>query len=151
MIVGVLNSKGGVGKTTVAVHLAAWLVEQGHSISFIDSDTQRSSAEWLGELDTKIPVKSVNTSSGLVDELQSQSESADFVIVDGPAGLSDVTRTIMLYANIVLFPCGPAALDLKAAFKAIGKLAEAQQIRTTSEAKIYFVPQQGATEPATEP
>src|SRR6516225_11649360 len=49
MIIVVANSKGGVGKSTLAVHLAAWLHEQGHSVTLADCDTQHSSSEWVGE------------------------------------------------------------------------------------------------------
>ena len=47
MIIAIINSKGGVGKSTLAVHLAAWLHEQGHSVTLADCDTQQSSSEWL--------------------------------------------------------------------------------------------------------
>ncbi len=44
MIITIANSKGGVGKSTIAVHLAAWLHEQGHSVTLADCDTQQSSS-----------------------------------------------------------------------------------------------------------
>ncbi|MCB1095902.1 MAG: ParA family protein [Verrucomicrobiae bacterium] len=140
MIVGVLNSKGGVGKTTIAVHLAVWLMEQGYATAFVDSDAQKSSTEWIAGLDTAIPVTSVLSSKELIDELRAQDKAADFVVVDGPAGLSEITRTIMLYADVILFPCGPSALDLRAAFAAIKKLGEAQTLRSKNPARVYFVP-----------
>ena len=49
MIIVVANSKGGVGKSTLAVHLAAWLHEQGHSVTLADCDTQHSSSDWTKE------------------------------------------------------------------------------------------------------
>ena len=49
MIIVVANSKGGVGKSTVAVHLAAWLHEQGHRVTLADCDSQQSSSEWIRE------------------------------------------------------------------------------------------------------
>ncbi|MBL9081841.1 MAG: ParA family protein [Planctomycetales bacterium] len=44
MIITIANSKGGVGKSTLAVHLAAWLHEHGHSVTLADCDTQQSSS-----------------------------------------------------------------------------------------------------------
>ena len=49
MIIVVANSKGGVGKSTFSVHLAAWLHEQGHRVTLADCDTQQSSSEWIRE------------------------------------------------------------------------------------------------------
>src|ERR1700680_3936290 len=49
MIIVVANSKGGVGKSTLAVHLAAWLHEQGHTVTLADCDTQHSSSDWATE------------------------------------------------------------------------------------------------------
>ena len=46
MIIVVANSKGGVGKSTLAVHLAVWLHEQGHNVILADCDMQHSSSEW---------------------------------------------------------------------------------------------------------
>ena len=49
MIIVVANSKGGVGKSTLSVHLAAWLREQGHRVTFADCDAQESSSQWIRE------------------------------------------------------------------------------------------------------
>ena len=49
MIVVVANSKGGVGKPTVAAHLAAWLAARGARVVLADCDAQASSSEWLAE------------------------------------------------------------------------------------------------------
>ena len=49
MLIVVANTKGGVGKSTLAVHLAAWLHEQGHSVLLVDCDVQHSSSEWAKE------------------------------------------------------------------------------------------------------
>src|SRR5258708_2485483 len=49
MIIAIANSKGGVGKSTLAVHLAAWLHEHGHKVTLADCDTQQSSSEWMRE------------------------------------------------------------------------------------------------------
>jgi chromosome partitioning protein len=49
MNIVVTNLKGGVGKTTTAVYLAAVAAESGHEVVLIDADRQASSAEWLEE------------------------------------------------------------------------------------------------------
>ena len=53
----------------------------------------------------------------------------DVLVIDGPAGLSEVTRAVLLVANLALLPCGPSVLDLRAVQEAIRVVGQAQRIR----------------------
>lgn len=50
LVVTLLNEKGGVGKTTLSVHLAAWLAMVGHNVLLIDSDPQGNATVSLGHV-----------------------------------------------------------------------------------------------------
>ncbi len=129
MIIALTNSKGGVGKTTLAVHLAVWLHEQGNRVEMIDADVQESSSRWMFECCPEIPIHRFHTPDEVLEKIDSISEKSDFIIADGPAGLSEVTRTLLLKANLTLLPCGPSALDLRAVQDAIKVVRQAQNIR----------------------
>ena len=47
MLIIVANTKGGVGKSTIAVHLAVWLLDQGCDVALLDTDEQGTASTWL--------------------------------------------------------------------------------------------------------
>lgn len=54
MVIVLANSKGGVGKSTLAVHLAVWLYDRGHRVALVDADVQSSSSVWLQEAEPSV-------------------------------------------------------------------------------------------------
>jgi chromosome partitioning protein len=130
MIVALTNSKGGVGKSTLAVHLAAWWKESGANVALVDADVQGSSSLWLKETGTEIPVFRLQSADEVLDRVPEISRTFQHIVVDGPAGLSEVTRAILLVADLALLPCGPSVLDLRAANDAIRVVKQAQAIRS---------------------
>jgi len=129
MILALANSKGGVGKSTIAVHLAVWMAEQGHRVAFVDSDVQGSSSGWLQEAAPTMRTIRLLTAEDVLDQLPKLQAEADYVIADGPAGLSEVTRAILCLADTAIFPCGPSVLDLRAVIEAIKVVRHVQEIR----------------------
>jgi chromosome partitioning protein len=129
MIVALSNSKGGVGKSTLAVHLAVYLKEQGADVILADADVQGSSSVWLHEAMPHLPVARLQTPDEILERVPGLRQNCDFLVVDGPAGLSEVTRAILLMTDLAVLPCGPSVLDLRAANEAIRVVRQAQSIR----------------------
>lgn len=134
MIYGLTNSKGGVGKTTIAVHLAAFLARKKRSVIFIDADPQQSASAWIKELNGTIVLEPMGDAEPetIFRRVAKLAADADDVVIDGPAGLSGTTRAIMLLADKVFLPCGPSILDLRAASRAVQLLTEAQEAKKGS-------------------
>jgi len=129
MIYGLTNSKGGVGKTTIAVHLAAFLAKKKRKVVFIDADPQQSASTWILELGMPIQLETIPDAEEIIHRVARFATDADDIVIDGPAGLSETTRAIMLRADKVFLPCGPSILDFRAASKAVQLLHEAQEKR----------------------
>jgi chromosome partitioning protein len=129
MIIVVANSKGGVGKSTISVHLAAWLHEQGHSVLLADCDTQHSSSAWAKEA---IPqVKTVRLSSGddVLDQLPQLRHEADYIVADGPGSDIEMSRCLLLRADMAIVPCKASMLEIRALSQATKALKHAHDIR----------------------
>lgn len=127
MIVTAANQKGGVGKSTIAVHLVSWFREKGIDTALVDADIQGSSSEWAKKVDFSTPVYRFQTADQILDEVKALTESV--VVIDGPAGLGEVTRATLLVSDVALIPCGPSVLDLQAASEAVHVLGQVHQIR----------------------
>jgi len=127
MIIATVNQKGGVGKSTIAVHLVTWFREQNIEAALVDADVQSSSSVWAKELDIKTPVYRLQSADEILDEVKLLKEKV--IIIDGPAGLGEVTRAILLVADVALIPCGPSVLDLRAASDAVRALEQVHRIR----------------------
>ena len=128
-IIALTNSKGGVGKSTVAVHLAAWCHQRGQRTALVDADAQEASSIWLHEAAPDIPIYRLQTPDEILDQVPRLGVQHDVLVIDGPAGLSEVTRAILLVTNLALLPCGPSVLDLRAVQEAIRVVGQAQRIR----------------------
>lgn len=129
MLFAFANPKGGVGKSTLSVHLTVWLKEQGAKVALVDADVQGSSSVWLKEAAPEIPLVRLVTPDEILEELPKLQSIYEHLVVDGPAGLSELTRAILLLTDVALLPCGPSVLDLRAAFEAIKVLRQVQSIR----------------------
>jgi len=129
MIITIANSKGGVGKSTLAVHLAAWLYEQGHSVTLADCDTQQSSSEWIHEAIPELKTVRLGNPNEILNELPALSQETDFVIADGPGSNTEASRALLLRADFAIVPCKASMLEVRALAKATEVLRQAQDIR----------------------
>ncbi len=131
MLIAVLNQKGGVGKSTTAVHLARWLQLQGKAVHLADLDPQQTSSFWLQAADQfSIPYTVVPADAdAALEQLPPLLAGVDVLVVDGPAGLSDPARAVMLLADVVLTPVQPAGADLRSAVDALRLVSQARRIR----------------------
>lgn len=129
------NTKGGVGKSTLAVHLAVWLHDGGHAVALLDADEQATAATWLANVEPAIPVYSLKASDEITraDELRDTVNTlrirSQFIVVDtkGVAGL--VTSAALVKADLALVPLQPSAADLWAIDNSLSIIRLAQEVR----------------------
>jgi chromosome partitioning protein len=114
-ILGLLSRKGGVGKTTLALHLSVMAQDAGLRVLLIDLDPQGSAAAWwqAREADTpQLDVAQPGQLEGLLDK--ARTAGVDLVIIDTrPSVEADAVQVASL-SDYVLVPTRPAILDLRA-------------------------------------
>src|SRR5215211_3211428 len=145
MIIVVANSKGGVGKSTLAVHLAAWLHEQGHSVTLADCDTQHSSSDWIKEAAPDVKTVRLGDADEILDRLPALGQQSDFVVADGPGSNTETSRALLLRADLALVPCKASMLEVRALAQATNVLRQAQDIRGGAPRAVIVLSMVGKT------
>ncbi len=129
-IIGFLNQKGGCGKSTTSVHFAYWLAhKQDEQVFLVDADGQGSSSRWIASLSQTIPCQAIQTADDLLEQIPVLASEYAYVVVDGPANLSDATRSILLSVHLAVLPCQPSGLDLQSAFDSVRLIKQARLVR----------------------
>jgi chromosome partitioning protein len=136
MIIVIANSKGGVGKSTIAVHLAGHLAEQGYSVTLADCDAQASSSDWIAEAAPGVTAVRLEKPNDILNRLPSLGEEADFVIADGPGSDSEVSRALLLCGDFAIIPCKASMLEVQALEQATEVLRQVQAIRGGAPAGV---------------
>ncbi len=115
MIYAVVNSKGGVGKSTCAAHFATMLARTGKTL-LIDGDPQLSIVDWAAlrrASKTKLPSPTTTQlfGEGLLDEGRELSQGYENTVVDAGGRDSPSLRSALLLADRAVIPVGASTFD----------------------------------------
>ncbi|MCA1853628.1 MAG: AAA family ATPase [Beggiatoa sp.] len=126
MIFALLNQKGGVGKTTLSIHLSAALARAGSRILLVDADPQHSAMKW-SSLRSGPPAFNVvgMAKPTLHKEIVSIAADYSHVVIDGPPRIADLARSIIMAADLVIVPVQPSPMDVWATAETTDLLNEA--------------------------
>lgn len=127
MIIGILNQKGGVGKTTLSVNIATSLALSGARVLLIDADPQGSTLDWAAAREQESLFSVVGLPRATVHkEISLIGQGYDHIIIDGPPRVTDLARSAIMASDLVLIPVQPSPYDIWAADEIVNLIAEAR-------------------------
>jgi chromosome partitioning protein len=140
--IALIAQKGGVGKTTIAIHLATAFAAEGRATLILDLDPQASATEWKDHRAAEFPaVLSIQPSrlSKVMDE--AKSIGTDVLILDTAPHSESTALEAARVADLILVPCQPTIMDLRAMSKTVDLL---RLVRKPAYAVLNGVPHQGS-------
>lgn len=132
-VIALSTSKGGAGKTTMSIALAAVFADWGYKIAMIDTDPQQSLMDWAqkpGKPDL-IDVFSAEDEDALIDLIEACKKSHQMTLIDVQGRVSELGNTAMAWADLVLIPVQASAFDAAGASNTIATIRRVERARRT--------------------
>jgi chromosome partitioning protein len=133
-VIAIANTKGGVGKSTLAGNLTwALASETGRRVLLVDADPQASVTKWfdLAAEDLPFDRTQLTTARVLHQQLPRLRQQNELIVVDCPPMQSDVTAAAVTQADLGLVPVLPSPLDVLAYSELVPLLRQAQGVNAT--------------------
>jgi chromosome partitioning protein len=159
-VLAIVSQKGGVGKSTIAVHLAAEAHAQGQRVLLLDLDPQGSAMEWASRRGDQPPdVSGANPASVGKEIERAKNEGYELVVIDTAPHADHAALQAARAADLIMIPCRPSTFDIAAISATLDlcKLASKQAIvvinaaptrsRVTTEAEEAIAEKGGKVSP----
>lgn len=137
-IIGLVQVKGGVGRSTVATNIAGELARTNR-VALIDCDMpQGTSSSWAAlRLDAKrdgerLIADTAANHRELVAKVERLRNNADYIILDGPPRAAETTRAILALSDLALIPIGASPAEIWATADMVPLVQEVQKVRRVS-------------------
>ena len=139
-VISIANQKGGSGKTTISMNIAAGLSKRGRTL-VIDADPQGSASQWSNSSsdDKPFPVSVISVAGNLNHEVKRFSRDYQYIVIDCPPTLeTDVTKVAMLASDSILVPVLPSPIDLWASVQLAETIEQIRQLKPDIQANIVI-------------
>src|ERR1035437_1875425 len=132
MRLAITNLKGGTGKTTTAVHLAAGFGRRARTL-LIDADPQGSATEWVMLIGDECPFDlRTDGEPDLHRRIQDLARGYEHVIIDTPPGYESIVQSAILCATDILIPLSPSLMDINRLRPTIELIAAVERLNQPS-------------------
>lgn len=141
-IIGIVQVKGGAGRSTLATNLAGELSKQGRTV-LIDGDMpQGTSASWyaIRQQAGKAANLTADTATDhldLIAKVEHYRQQADFIVLDGPPRIAEMSRAMLVLADLCLMPVGASVAEIWATSDVLRLIEEAKQVRPVDVRMVW--------------
>ena len=141
MIIAIAGQKGGCGKSTIAVHLAAEWARRKRRVLLVDADPQATSLTW-SEVAFELGAPTVDTiavGENLRLTVPGIARGYDVTVIDVPGRIQSKRQVgALMVADVAVLPCGPSTPDVWALAETIELVSEVRQLRPELRAAIVL-------------
>ena len=140
-VIGVIQVKGGAGRSTVSTNLAGELSKLGKTV-LIDCDMpQGTAASWYSVREqagkaSNLLADTATNHRELVAKVE-QYQDADFIVLDRPPRIAELTRAILVLADLCLIPVGASAAEIWATNDLLALIEEAKQVKQVNARMVW--------------
>jgi chromosome partitioning protein len=154
-VIAIIQVKGGAGRSTIATNLAGMLSAGKKRVALIDCDMpQGTSASWaairLADKPDSLTVATASNHQELVAVVKRLDAEHDYLVLDGPPRIAEMTRAALILSHLSLIPLGASAAELWATSDLLSTIHEAREIKPDVDARILWTRFRGSTKSAQE-
>jgi chromosome partitioning protein len=138
MIISLVNQKGGVGKTTVAINLSSAFAKRGHEVLLVDADPQGSCLQWQSVVDNRTLDVQHLPDASLYKGIDKLYRGYRHIVIDCPPATGEITRAALVVSNLAIIPIGPSPLDIWSSKEIISLIKQARNHNRKLTKKIVI-------------
>lgn len=153
--IGLIQVKGGAGRSTIATNLAGALSKQGKTV-LIDCDLpQGTSASWFairqqqGKAEN-LRIATAGDAEELVEQVKALNADNEFLVIDCPPRIEGTTRAALILADLCMIPIGASAAEIWATSDVLQIIGAARERKPTVDARLLWNRYRSATSSAHE-
>ena len=136
MIISLVNQKGGVGKTTIAINIGIGMARRNYKVGFLDTDPQGTASQWQsieGNVGFEVRRHPSRVSSG---DIMDADRDHGLLVIDTPPAIGEITQSVLEVSDLAIIPLAPSVLDIWSSRTTIGMIEEAKKVNPKLEGRL---------------